>query len=45
MFLGLKKPIFKAHGSAGEYTVPNAVRQMLRYLQVDYPAHLAALLA
>lgn len=44
MFLGLKKPIFKAHGSAGEYTVPNAVRQMLRFVQTDYSAHLAALL-
>ena len=45
MLLGLRKPLFKAHGSATEDTVPNAVRQLLRFLEADYPAHLAALFA
>ena len=36
MFLGLKKPLFKAHGSATAQTVPNAVRRMLRFLQTDF---------
>lgn len=36
MFLGLKKPLFKAHGSATVQTVPNAVRRMLRFLQTDF---------
>lgn len=36
MFLGLKKPLFKAHGSATAQTVPNAVRLMLRFLQTDF---------
>ena len=45
MLLGLRKPLFKAHGSATEDTVPNAVRQLLRFLEADYPSHLAALFA
>ena len=41
VILGLRKPIFKAHGSATERTIPNAVRRMLRFLEADYPAHWA----
>lgn len=42
MFLGLKKPLFKAHGSATAQTVPNAVRRMLRFLQTDFISHVEA---
>ena len=38
MFLGLVKPLFKAHGSATAQTIPNAVRRMLRFVQTDFIA-------
>ena len=44
MLLGLRKPLLKAHGSATERTVPNAVRQLLRLRESDFPQRLNVLL-
>ena len=45
MLLGLRKPILKSHGSANAQTVPNAVRQLLRFPMGDFSDCFASLLA
>ena len=43
--LGLKKPVFKAHGSSDALAIKNAVRQAIRFVETDVNGKIGASLA
>lgn len=43
--LGLKKPVFKAHGSSDALAIKNAVRQAIKFVETDVNGKISASLA